>query len=68
MNQVTLLYWQYDPSLTNQVKHTEGAEIAPTTSFRAFKLTVALFFIVNILHSKGAQFILATIQIFVDKD
>mgnify|MGYP000883397652 CR=1 FL=1 len=46
----------------------EGAGFAPTTSFQAFKLIVAFVFIASFLHSEGAQFALATLQTFVDKD
>jgi hypothetical protein len=46
----------------------EGARFAPTTSFRAFKLIVALVSIANFLHSEGAEFALVTLQTFADED
>ncbi len=46
------------------LSQSEGAHIAPTTTFRAFELIVALFSIADFLHSEGAELALATLQTF----
>jgi hypothetical protein len=55
-------------SSSKLLSQSEGAQFAPTTTFRAFKLIVALVSIANFLHSEGAEFALATLQTFTDED
>jgi hypothetical protein len=50
------------------LSQSEGAQFAPTATFRAFELIVALFSIANFLHYEGAELALATLQTFANED